>query len=102
MEYTYENWLKVNEVLKLTNKQISEITGTSESNIRKQLLPSKKLPTWIRTLMYGYYHGTKMMLPLSPFEKEEDVSCGCYLNAKKLYIKVGDCPLSKSEHKHLK
>lgn len=51
MEYTFENWKKLKPEA-LTNAQIAEAIGTSENNVKVQLRPSKKLPTWARAMMF--------------------------------------------------
>ena len=49
--YTYENWINFKTRTGLTNRLIADAIGTTEDNVKKQLGPTKKLPTWIRSML---------------------------------------------------
>lgn len=77
--YTYDNWKAFKKDLSLSNKDIAEITGTTESNIKTQLSPSKKLPTWARAMLFVWdrqkveVSGEAIPLPVKDFVFPDDL-----------------------------
>ncbi|MDR2223775.1 MAG: hypothetical protein LBE34_13735 [Flavobacteriaceae bacterium] len=55
-KYTHDDFKAMKKDLKLTNADIADITGLSESNVKNLTKPSADdLPPWIKSMLYVYY-----------------------------------------------
>ncbi|MFD0701776.1 hypothetical protein [Myroides pelagicus] len=53
--YTHEDFKEMKKDLKLTNRDIADITGLTEASVKNQTKPSaNELPPWIKTMLYIY------------------------------------------------
>jgi len=112
--YTHEQWKEVKKALSLTNKSIAEIIGTTEDNVKKQLGPSKKLPTWARAMMFAH----ERLIVIPPGEIKRGVNddylllkkggdievvtkhpnCGCFVDASQIFRRDKTCKVAKDDH----
>lgn len=111
MEYTYETFQKAKEALGLTGQQIAEIIGTTHDNVRKQIGPTKKLPTWARAIVYVHSKIPKtasepiMTVKAAPEPSTapgaDALPCKCVIDENNLFRRDKNCKLPKQSHKHL-
>lgn len=116
--YTYDNFKAYKDKHGLSNKDISEAIGTTENNVKVQLRPSKKLPSWARAMLYADSLANPAILDISnnlpeniqeieseqsnPSNKETPIiinyPCGCTRNDKGLFNRKKGCNIKPQEH----
>jgi len=52
--FTSEDFKEMKKALGLTNKDVADIIGTSESNVKMQTAPGRELGTWAKSMVYVY------------------------------------------------
>lgn len=53
-QFTAADFKEMKKALGLTNKDVAEIIGTSETNVKNQTAPGKPLGTWAKSMVYVY------------------------------------------------
>lgn len=53
-KYTPEDFKAMKKSLKLTNKDVAEIIGTTEQNVKFQTNKNRPLGTWAKAFVYMY------------------------------------------------
>lgn len=55
-KYTAQDFKDLKKDLNLTNKDVAEIIGTSEQNVKIQTNQNEKLATWAKSMLYVWQH----------------------------------------------
>jgi len=61
--YTHEDFKELKKQLGLKNRDIALIIGLTENSVKSQTAPSKKLPTWAKSMIYVYKIPTRGLKP---------------------------------------
>lgn len=78
-QYTSEDFKAMKKALGLKNKDIANIIGTGETNVKIQTAPGKPLATWAKAFCWTFekmkrLESEKMKIHISGGEKMADIS----------------------------
>jgi len=102
--YTYDDWKALTAKLSITNKIVAEITGLSEQTVKNQISPSKKLPTWARSMIYmdrqeSIQDLIKEAKNVLNDEIPQKPNCDCYIDHQGFFRRgKSGCKISKENH----
>lgn len=83
----------------ITITELGDITGLNPRSISNQLSANKKLPTWAKTMMYGYEMSkANTDTPVMVLDGVTTYNCGCKHEGK-LFRRDKGCKMDIKEHR---